>query len=80
MENIYMPDLASIVEIIEETPDTRTFTISLKDRQPIKAAPGQFVELTIFGHGEFPVSIVDVFGEAEERFQLTVQSRGKVTK
>ena len=79
MENIYMPDLASIVEIIEETPNTRTFTISLQDQQPIKAAPGQFVELTIFGHGEFPVSIVDVFGEAEEHFQATVQSRGKVT-
>jgi NAD(P)H-flavin reductase len=79
MKNIYMPDLASVVEIVEETPDTRTFTISLQDKKSIKAEPGQFVEFTIFGHGEFPVSIAGVLGEGGKYFQATVQTRGSVT-
>jgi len=79
MENNYMPDPASIVDIIEETPSIRTLTISLQDRQPMEASPGQFVELTIFGYGEFPVSIAGITGSENEHFQTTIQSRGKVT-
>lgn len=80
MKNLYMPELARVEDIKEETPNIRTLTISLEGQKPVNSLPGQFVELTVFGCGEFPVSVSDVSGPAGERFQTTVQRIGKVTK
>jgi sulfhydrogenase subunit gamma (sulfur reductase) len=79
MENIYMPELASILDIKEETPSIKTLTISFQDQRPLVASPGQFVEITVFGYGEFPVSITGFVGSRKEQFKTTIQSRGKVT-
>lgn len=79
MENIYMPELASVEEIKQETSNIRTLTISFKNQRSLDSSPGQFVELTLFGYGEFPVSIAGVLGPRKERFQITIQQRGKVT-
>lgn len=55
MENIYKPYLAEIKEIIDETPDTRTFKLQLKDPEVAKEftfKAGQFAEYSVFGEGE----------------------------
>ncbi|AEG16420.1 Dihydroorotate dehydrogenase, electron transfer subunit, iron-sulfur cluster binding domain protein [Desulfofundulus kuznetsovii DSM 6115] len=80
MNNLYMPELALVDDIKEETPNIRTLTISLKSRKPLSALPGQFVELTIFGYGEFPVSVSAVLGPTKDRLQTTIQRIGRVTK
>jgi sulfhydrogenase subunit gamma (sulfur reductase) len=80
MENIYLPELASIKEIIPETPNIQTLTIAFQDRRPLEALPGQFVELTLFGYGEFPVSVAGFPDKAKDRFLITVQRKGRVTK
>ena len=80
MENIYMPELASVLDIEAETHSIKTLTISFQDQRPFAATPGQFVEFTLFGYGEFPVSIAGVFGSRREQFKTTIQSRGKVTR
>jgi len=55
MDNIYKPFNVKIVDIIEETPDTRTFKLEiidklLKDNFTFKA--GQFAEYSVYGEGE----------------------------
>jgi len=72
MNNLYLPFLAKIKEIREETPDTKTFVISA----PLKFKPGQFVELSVFGYGEAPISISGGNGECIE---LTIRAVGNVT-
>jgi NAD(P)H-flavin reductase len=55
MDNIYKPYLAEIAEIIDETPDTRTFKLKLKDPEVAKNfnfKAGQFAEYSVFGEGE----------------------------
>lgn len=78
MKNLYMPELAQVENVKEETPNIRTLTISLEGKKPFNSVPGQFIELTVFGYGEFPVS-VSALGPGDS-FQTTVQRMGKVTK
>jgi sulfhydrogenase subunit gamma (sulfur reductase) len=60
LKEIYLPDIAVIHDITEETGDVSTFTLRFKDKKIQKEfdyRPGQFVELSIFGCGEIPISI-----------------------
>jgi sulfhydrogenase subunit gamma (sulfur reductase) len=53
--NIYKPELAEIKEIINETPDIRTFRLQFKDaavQQSFSFKAGQFAEYSVFGVGE----------------------------
>ncbi len=70
--NPYIPKTARIMDIYEETPDTKTFKIE----SDLNFEPGQFVELTVFGYGEAPISIS---GGDENSIYLTIRSVGNVT-
>ncbi len=52
MENIYLPKLAVIKEIIQETPDTKTVRITINNNECIDFLPGQFGEFSFIGEGE----------------------------
>lgn len=79
-KNMYMPDLARVVEIREETDNIRSLLIAPENGKSIVCEAGRFIELTLFGHGEFPVSVADLFDEDDRRFMVTVQEIGKVTR
>jgi NAD(P)H-flavin reductase len=51
MKNIYLPKLAVIKEIIQETPDTKTVRLTI-DNGSIDFLPGQFGEFSCIGEGE----------------------------
>lgn len=54
-ENIYMPYLMEIENIIEETPDVRTFRLKFKNQdeaEKFSFKAGQFGEYSVFGEGE----------------------------
>ncbi len=54
-KNIYKPYLATIEEIIDETPDVRTFRLVFQDeavRDSFTFRSGQFAEYSAFGAGE----------------------------
>ena len=54
-ENIYKPYLMEIANIVEETPDVRTFRLKFKneeDAQKFSFKAGQFGEYSVFGEGE----------------------------
>ncbi|MDI6829192.1 MAG: FAD/NAD(P)-binding protein [Armatimonadota bacterium] len=80
--NLYVPMIAIIQEIIDETPDTKTFRLAFEDKEYAKSfewEPGQFVEVTVFGAGEAPIGFASDPNE-KSFFELTIVERGKVTK
>ncbi len=81
MENLYLPDLALIDRIVDETSDTKTFTLhfantALNRRFSFKS--GQFVEATVFGVGEAPFGFASN-PHAPQQFDITVRAIGAVT-
>lgn len=82
MENLYIPQLAVIDEIVDDTYDTKTFTLRYVDEKLNKSfsfRPGQFSEVSVFGVGEAP------FGYSSNPFRkgsfdITVRAVGSVTK
>ena len=71
--NPYIPEICEITNIVDETADTKTFSIE----PGVKYRPGQFVELSVFGYGEAPISIS---GGDGNRIELTIRAVGNVTK
>lgn len=54
-KNIYLPQLATITDIVDETPDIRTFRLVFQDeavRDSFTFRAGQFAEYSAFGAGE----------------------------
>ena len=81
-ESLYVPMVAVIDDIADETPDTKTFRLRFEDEDYAKSfawEPGQFVEVTVFGAGEAPIGFASNPLE-KAFFELTVVARGKVTK
>ena len=78
MKNPYMPKVAEIVEVRNETPDVKTFCIGLKDFD-FNYKPGQFVELSSFGFGEIPVSITSTPTRKKGFIELSIKNVGRVT-
>ena len=67
--NPYQPTSAKITEIIDETPNIRTFVIKPK---PMDFEAGQFAELTVFGVGEAPFTPSSSSFD-EEKLEFTVE-------
>jgi sulfhydrogenase subunit gamma (sulfur reductase) len=58
--NPYLPHLARIVAIRPQAKDHRLFQVRFEDRataESFRSRPGQFVELSVIGTGECPISI-----------------------
>ena len=47
--NPFIPMLARIVRVVEETPDVKTFRLKLREGGGLDFTPGQFVTVTVFG-------------------------------
>jgi sulfhydrogenase subunit gamma (sulfur reductase) len=80
INNITIPEIATIDEIKDEIVEVKTFYLSFDGRkggEPPKIKSGQFVMCTVFGSGEFAVSLPP--SPQNDRFHLTVRRVGKVT-
>lgn len=77
---VTMPEVATVVDIREEIADVRTFYFTF-DRPEIERAfrirSGQFIMCTVFGAGEFAVSLP--FSPENDRKHISVRKAGKVT-
>ncbi len=69
----FIPYLARIEKIVEECSDTKTYWIDYAR----KFLPGQFVEISVFGYGEAPISIA---GGYDNGIMLSIRAVGNVTK
>ena len=55
MENLYLPSLMTVEEIIRETSDVKTFRLTFQDeglREGFDFRSGQFALYSVFGRGE----------------------------
>jgi len=75
---LYAPRLAELVKVEELTEREKVFEFSLKDGKALGHRPGQFVEVSVMGIGEAPVS-VSSSPTRDRTFQLAVRKVGDVT-
>jgi sulfite reductase subunit B len=76
--NLYAPMISTIKEVKELTPTEKVFTVELPDGKTLGHKSGQFVEMTVFGVGEAPISICSSPTDGKH-FQLTIRKVGDVT-
>lgn len=77
-KELYNPVISTIVNVEILTELEKRFEIVLPDNKRLGHQPGQFVEVSIFGYGEAPISICSsplMF----PAFELTVRKVGKFT-
>ena len=79
--NVYLPHIAVIEKIIDETYDTRTFHFNFKDeklRKEFTFEPGQFAEFSVFGLGEAPF-VISSSPTRSGHLEFTPRRVGRVT-
>src|SRR5581483_917597 len=79
--DVFLPAIARIVAVRDETPDTKTYCLRFRspwDADAFQFAPGQFVELSVFGHGEAPFCIASSPTQPGP-FEITVRRTGNLT-
>ncbi len=77
--SIYLPSLAEIVRTEQLTKMEKLFEIKLQNGQELGHQPGQFVEVSLFGIGEAPIS-VSSSPTKKGSFELAVRAVGNVTQ
>ncbi len=81
MENLYLPNLVTIEDIYEETPDVRSFRLVFRDektRDSFDFKAGQFGLYSAFGLGESTFCIASP-PTRKGYFQCTFRKTGRVT-
>ncbi len=76
-DSLYIPRTATIRRMMKLTKTETFFEIGLDDGQPLGHVPGQFVEVSIYGVGEAPISVSSPPGG--NTFQLIVRNVGDLT-
>ncbi len=79
--NPFLPILATVQEVIEETPNIKTFRVSLDDpevRETFDFKPGQVAQLSVFGVGE-ATFVINSPPSERDYLQFTVMRVGEVT-
>ena len=74
----YVPQWAEISRIEQLTATEKLFELSLLNGKPLGHKPGQFIELSLLGIGEAPISISSAPSE-KNTFELAIRKVGNVT-
>jgi sulfhydrogenase subunit gamma (sulfur reductase) len=77
--SIYVPSPARIAAVRELSPLDKLFTVELPWGQALGHQPGQFVEVSVLGIGEAPISISSSPSRSNGVFELCVRRVGDVT-
>jgi len=79
--DVFLPQIARIEAVRDETPDTKTFALRFpapQDSAAFRFHPGQFVELSVFGCGEAPFCIASS-PTRPRTFETTIRRTGTLT-
>ncbi|MFP3872173.1 MAG: FAD/NAD(P)-binding protein [Candidatus Natronoplasma sp.] len=79
-ESPYEPENATILNVKEMTEREKLFEIELDSKEPLSHEPGQFVEVSVPGVGEAPISISSSPTKEGHSFELCIRKVGNVTK
>jgi len=80
-KNPYLPEVATITKIIQETPNIKSFQVVLNDAEKMKSfsfEPGQVGQLSVFGVGE-STFVINSSPTRMEYLQFSVMQAGEVT-
>ncbi|RKY24470.1 MAG: oxidoreductase [Planctomycetota bacterium] len=77
MSNPYSPVRATLEDVIDETPNIKTFVLKPEREMPFKT--GQFIEMTVPGFGEAPFT-PSSSPAVTDRMEVTVMRAGTVTE
>ncbi len=78
-KDLYTPVIATIDSVEQLTATEKRFHIILPHGEELNHKPGQFVEVSIFGFGEAPISISSS-PTRKPGFELTVRRVGRLTE
>jgi sulfhydrogenase subunit gamma (sulfur reductase) len=78
-ESIYMPIPSRVTSVRRMTPIEMLFSIELPSGFSLAHKPGQFVELSLLGIGEAPISICSSPSRTNGTFELCVRAAGQLT-
>lgn len=78
-ESLYEPRQARIIGEREIATDTKLFELELENGERLGQDPGQFIELSIAGVGEAPISVTSSPTRGLPSFELCVRAVGNVT-
>lgn len=81
LPNPYLPDMATIVETVQETHNIKTFRVVLNDEEKMKNfkfEPGQVGQLSVFGTGE-STFVINSPPTRMDYLQFSVMKAGEVT-
>jgi NAD(P)H-flavin reductase len=79
--NPYLPDLATVKQVIEETPNIKSLQVTLNDRRKMedfRFEPGQVGQLSVFGVGE-STFVINSPPTRRDYLQFSVLKAGEVT-
>jgi len=79
IDSIYVPSPAKVVKVKQITALEKLFTVELLQGQSLGHKPGQFVEVSLLGIGEAPISISSSPSRSNGTFELCVRKVGDVT-
>src|SRR6185369_15977331 len=77
-EHLYTPREAEIISVSDLTPVEKIFTLRMKDDSPLGHLPGQFVQLSILGFAEAPMSVASS-PTRKSCFDLAIRRAGTLT-
>jgi len=77
-DNLYLPRAAEITRVRPLTATEKLFELRLLDGKDLGHRPGQFIELSILGIGEAPISVTSS-PTRKGSFELAVRATGNVT-
>ena len=78
-EAIYIPSMARLLRVEQLTELEKLFTLELPQGHSLGNEPGQFVEVSLFGIGEAPISVSSSPSRSNGTFELCVRRVGDVT-
>ncbi|WP_461211196.1 FAD/NAD(P)-binding protein [Desulfocurvus sp. DL9XJH121] len=81
LPNPYLPDLATIIEVVEETETIKTFRVVLDNEDKMRTftfIPGQVAQLSVFGTGE-STFVINSSPTRMDYLQFSVMKTGEVT-
>lgn len=78
-ESVYLPTMARLIKVEPMTQLEKLFTLELPNGGSLGNEPGQFVEVSLFGIGEAPISISSSPSRSNGTFELCVRKVGDLT-
>lgn len=78
-DSIFIPTPTRIMDIKTLTAEEKLFTLELPSGYLLNHRPGQFVEVSLLGIGEAPISITSSPSRTTNRFELCIRAVGNVT-